>query len=285
MSELKRNIVSNFKRYTDGKNRVEYIVKLAMYSALAFVLYNIKFPLPAMFPYFLDIQISEIPALIAGFSMGPISGCLVIIIKCLLKFPLSSTFFVGEATDILLGICFVLPSSLIYNSRKNKKTALLGLVAGSLLLTVMSIIVNRFISIPFYVEAMFGGSWAPLLDMASELYNKDVTKETFYKWYLGVGILPFNLLRCFIVSAVTYFLYPRLKRPLKLETREVYEDKYTPCENKDGESVDEEKTVVDTEEKDGVFTAVNTENADKISQNDDNGALNDDKDLANDDKK
>lgn len=139
----------------------------------------------------------------------------------------------------------------------------------------MSIIVNRFISIPFYVEAMFGGSWAPLLDMASELYNRDVTKETFYKWYLGVGILPFNLLRCFIVSAVTYFLYPRLKRPLKLETREVYEDKYTPCENKDGE----------TEEKDGVFTSVNSENADEISRNDDNGALNDDKDLANDDKK
>lgn len=285
MSEFKRNIVSNFKRYTDGKNKVEYVVKLAMYSALAFVLYNIKFPLPFMFPSFLDIQISELPALIAGFSMGPISGCLVIIIKCLLKFPLSSTFFVGEATDILLGICFVLPSSLIYNSRKNKKTALLGLVAGSLTVTVMSIIVNRFISIPFYVEAMFGGSWAPLLDMASSLYNRDVTKETFYKWYLGVGILPFNLLRCFIVSVVTYFLYPRLKRPLKLETREVYEDKYTPHENKDGESADEENTVVDTEEKDGVFTAVNTENADEISQNDDNSASNDDKDLANDDKK
>ena len=284
MSELKRNIVSNFKRYTDGKNKVEYIVKLAMYSALAFVLYNIKFPLPFMFPSFLDIQISELPALIAGFSMGPISGCLVIIIKCLLKFPLSSTFFVGEATDILLGICFVLPSSLIYNSRKNKKTALLGLVAGSLSVTVMSIIVNRFISIPFYVEAMFKGNWDVLLNMVSGLY-KGVTKETFYKWYLGVGILPFNLLRCFIVSAVTYFLYPRLKRPLKLETREVYEDKYTPCENKDGESADEEKTVVDTEEKDGVFTAANSENADEISQNDDNGALNDDKDLANDDKK
>ena len=83
------------------------------------------------------------------------------------------------------------------------------------------------------------------------------------------------------MSAVTFFLYPRLKRPLKLETREVYEDKYTPCETPD----DSEKTIVDTEEKDGVFTAVNTENADEISQNDDNSAVNDDKDLANDDKK
>lgn len=284
MSEFRRNIVSNFKRYTDGKNKVEYIVKLAMYSALAFVLYNIKFPLPGMFPSFLDIQISELPALIAGFSMGPISGCLVIIIKGLFKSAITSTSFVGELTDVLLGICFVVPSSLIYNSKKNKKTALLGLVVGSLLLTVMAIIVNRFISVPLLIKVSEGG-WEPLLNMASSLYNRDITKETFYKWYLGVGILPFNLLRCFIVSAVTYFLYPRLKRPLKLETREVYEDKYTPCENKDDESADEEKTVVDTEEKDGVFTAVNTENADEISQNDDNGALNDDKDLANDDKK
>lgn len=284
MSEFRRNIVSNFKRYTDGKNRVDYIVKIAMYSALAFVLYNIKFPLPGMFPSFLDIQISELPALIAGFSMGPISGCLVIIIKGLFKSAITSTSFVGELTDVLLGICFVVPSSLIYNSKKNKKTALLGLVVGSLLLTVMAIIVNRFISVPLLIKVSEGG-WEPLLNMASSLYNRDITKETFYKWYLGVGILPFNLLRCFIVSAVTYFLYPRLKRPLKLETREVYEDKYTPCENKDDESADEEKTVVDTEEKDGVFTAVNTENADEISQNDDNGALNDDKDLANDDKK
>lgn len=284
MSELKRNIVSNFKRYTDGKNRVDYIVKIAMYSALAFVLYNIKFPLPGMFPSFLDIQISELPALIAGFSMGPISGCLVIIIKGLFKSAITSTSFVGELTDVLLGICFVVPSSLIYNSKKNKKTALLGLVVGSLLLTVMAIIVNRFISVPLLIKVSEGG-WEPLLNMASSLYNRDITKETFYKWYLGVGILPFNILRCFIVSAVTYFLYPRLKRPLKLETREVYEDKYTPHENKDGESADEEKTVVDTEEKDGVFTAVNSENADEISRNDDNSASNDDKDLANDDKK
>lgn len=286
MSEFRRNIVSNFKRYTDGKNRVEYIVKIAIYTTLSYILYVVaKFPLPFMFPSFLDIQISELPALIAGFSMGPISGVLVIFFKCLLKLPLTGTFFVGEATDFILGICFVVPSSLIYNSKKNKKTALIGLVVASAIVTVMSVIVNRFISVPFYVKVMFGGSWAPLLGMMSGLYNRDITKETFYKWYLGVGILPFNLLRCFIVSAVTYFLYPRLKRPLKLETREVYEDKYTPCENKDDESADEEKTVVDTEEKDGVFTAVNTENADEISQNDDNGALNDDKDLANDDKK
>lgn len=67
MSELKRNIVSNFKRYTDGKNKVEYIVKLAMYSALAFVLYNIKFPLPFMFPFFWISRFRNFPRLSPGF--------------------------------------------------------------------------------------------------------------------------------------------------------------------------------------------------------------------------
>ena len=305
MSELRRNIVTNFKRYTDGKNRVEYIVKIAIYTTLSYILYVVaKFPLPFLFPNFLDIQISELPALIAGFSMGPISGVLVIFFKCLLKLPLSGTFFVGEATDVILGICFVVPSSLIYNSKKNKKTALLGLVVGSLTVTVMSIIVNRFISIPFYVEVMFKGSWAPLLGMMSKLY-KGITKETFYKWYLGVGILPFNLLRCFIVSAVTYFLYPRLKRPLKLETMEVYNDKYTPVDPE--ASTDD---AVDTIEKDGVYTVTDEENDGKDNENVDNIAdnaestdnpdndetaktdekdddivQNDDKDLANNDEK
>ena len=96
MSELKRNLATNFRRYTDGRNKIEYIVKIAMYTALSFVLYAfVKFPLPFAFPGFLDIQISELPALIAGFSMGPVSGCLVIVLKCLLKFPLSTTQFVA----------------------------------------------------------------------------------------------------------------------------------------------------------------------------------------------
>lgn len=246
MSDLRVNLSANIKRYTTKKNRAEYLAKIAAYTAISYILYVLcKFSLPMMFPSFLDIQISELPALIAGFSMGPISGCLVIVLKCLLKLPLSGTMFVGEATDILLGICFVLPSSLIYNARKNKITALIGLIVGSVLVTIMSIIVNRFISIPFYVEVMFGGSFAPLINMMSALY-KDITVDNFYFWYLLVGILPFNILRCAIVSAVTYLLYPRLQRPLRLEITDIPEpnDCYVPdnpCDNHSAEKNDGEE--------------------------------------------
>ena len=92
-----------------------WVAKMAIMVALSFLLYYIgRFIKLPIFPSFLDFQISELPALFAGFSMGPVSGCLVIIIKCALKLPLSGTAFVGELTDMLLGVAFVLPASLLY---------------------------------------------------------------------------------------------------------------------------------------------------------------------------
>ena len=129
-----------------------YVAKLALLTAIAFALYLAKFNLPMMFPSFLEIQFSELPALLAGFSMGPVAGVLVVVLKCLLKMPLTSTNFVGELTDILIGIALVLPASLIYLKHKDKKHAAIGLAVGTLCEIVFAIIINRFISIPFYTE-------------------------------------------------------------------------------------------------------------------------------------
>ncbi|MBO4554516.1 MAG: tRNA (adenosine(37)-N6)-threonylcarbamoyltransferase complex ATPase subunit type 1 TsaE [Clostridia bacterium] len=198
---------------TFGKHSAAYLAKMAMLTAIAFLLYlYVKFNLP-FFPAFLDIQISELPALLAGFSMGPISGCLVVIFKCLLKFPLSSTAYVGEATDILLGIAFVLPASLIYKYKKDVKHALLGLIVGTLCLTGVAIIVNRFISIPFYVKLYFGGNFDAIVGMLSSLY-KNINRDNFYFYYLLAGVLPFNIFRCIIVAGLTFALYKRLSKIL-----------------------------------------------------------------------
>jgi Predicted membrane protein len=225
MSELKRNLTANLKRYTNRGTRTEYITKIAIYTALSFVLYIfVKFPLPFLFPSFLDIQISELPALIAGFSMGPISGCLVIVLKCILKFPMSTTGCVGELTDILLGVCFVIPSSLIYHSGKSKKSALIGLIVGAGALTAVSLLVNRYISIPVYTKIM---PFTAILNAVAEIYEK-VTIETFYSYYLFLCVLPFNVLRCMLVSLFTFLLYPRLQRPLRLEITDLPPDKIPP---------------------------------------------------------
>jgi tRNA threonylcarbamoyl adenosine modification protein YjeE len=193
------------------------VAKIAVLSAISFVLYAFcKFNLPMIFPSFLDIQFSELPALLAGFSMGPFAGCAVIIIKCLLKFPMSSTMFVGEITDIALGISFVLPASLIYRYNKTKKGAAWGLFAGVAASTAAAVLLNRFVSIPFYIQLFFKGNWNILLNMVKPLYPS-VSRENFYAYYLLLAIVPFNLLRGGISGLLTFLTYKRLSAALHWE--------------------------------------------------------------------
>lgn len=211
---MKEDVRQTFAKFKNPRFSTAYITKMAILTAISFLLYAFgKFNLPFMFPQFLEIQISELPALLAGFSMGPISACVVIVLKCLLKFPLSSTVYVGEATDILLGIAFVLPASLIYYFHKDKKHALIGLAVGTVCLTALSILLNRFISIPYYVQLYFNGDFSLIVNLLAPLY-KNVTVDTFYTYYLLLGVLPFNLFRCIIVSGLTFVLYKRLSKIL-----------------------------------------------------------------------
>ena len=211
-------IGERLKRFKSPRFSAAYVAKMAILTAISFLLYYLgRFvKLPFMFPSFFDMQISELPALLAGFSLGPLSGCLVIIFKCLLKLPLSSTLYVGELTDMLLGVAFVLPASLIYRLRRDKQSkksgirhALVGLAVGSALLTAASMLVNRYISVPFYVELFFHGDFGGIVGMLNALY-KGINASNFYAYYLLLGVLPFNLLRCIIVSALTFLLYKRL---------------------------------------------------------------------------
>lgn len=213
-SELKKtkvDVKGTLKQFKNARFTTAYIAKVAILTAISFILYAFaKFPLPFMFPGFLEIQISELPALLAGFSMGPVSACIVIVLKCLFKLAMSHTGNVGELTDILLGISFVLPASVIYQLHKDKKHALIGLAVGSAILTVLSLVVNRFISIPFYAK-LYG--FDAVVGMVSSLYE-NVTVDNFYTYYLLIGVLPFNILRCIIVSGLTFVLYKRLSKIL-----------------------------------------------------------------------
>ena len=194
-----------------------YITKVALLTGLSYILYLfVKVKLPSIFPFFLEMQISELPAILAGFSLGPTAGTLVIILKCLLKFPLSSTLYVGEITDMVLGILYVLPASVIYNRNKTKKSALIALVIGTLASTAGAMILNYFVSVPFFVKMYFGGDFGAIVGALSALY-KNITVDNFYAIYLFAGILPFNLLRLLIVSVLTFLLYKRLSKALHWE--------------------------------------------------------------------
>ena len=189
---------------------------MAILTALSFILYMfVKFPLPFMFPSFLDMQISDLPALLGGFALGPVEGCLIIIIKCCIKMPFTSTACVGELGDMVIGIANVLPASLIYRFHKNRKGALLGMLTGMLCAVVASLFMNWLVLIPFYAKA-FGMD--AIVGMMKSLYP-DITADTVYNYYLPLAVLPFNILRCFVCALVTYFTYKPLSKVLHWEIK------------------------------------------------------------------
>ena len=191
------------------------IAVLALFSALAGVLYIFNFAIPGVFPSFLAFKFSDIPVLIGTFALGPLSGCIIVVMMVLIKLVCvsTSTMFVGDLADILITVAFCLPAGLIYHRRRTFKGALAGLIVGSLVSIAVAIVSNRFLLVPFYVDWMFGGSWDPILGMMTPLFPS-CTREYFYTFYLWVSVLPFNALRCLVASLVTIFVYKHISRAI-----------------------------------------------------------------------
>ncbi len=191
------------------------IAMIALFSALAAILYIFNFALPFAFPSFLEFRFSDVPVLIGTFALGPLSGCVIVVMMVLIKLVCvsTSTYFVGDVADILVGIALVIPVGLIYRRMRTFKGALLGLCVGSLLSTALAVVLNRFALVPAYVYLMFGGSWEPILGMMTPLFPS-CTQENFYTFYLWAAVLPFNLLRCLVAALITLPVYKHISRAI-----------------------------------------------------------------------
>lgn len=189
-------------------NRTTQIVIIANLTALSVLFYfTLKFPLP-FFPSFLDIQFSNLPAVIGGFAMGPVAGSLVVVLRTLIKLPFSSTAMVGELIDLIIGVSTVVVSSLIYKKVHSRKGAVLGMVAGALTWTVVAVAANYFFVLDFYVEFYFGGNAAGLVGMLSMIPG--ITEDNFKELYVIYTAIPFNLLLSTLVYLITFLVYKRI---------------------------------------------------------------------------
>ena len=135
------------------RSRTHRIAVTAMLSAAATVLMFLEFPIPFLIPSFVELDFTELPALLAAFSLGPVSGVVVCLVKNVIKGLLfSGTGGVGEMCNFLLGICFIIPAGLIYRYKRTRSGALMGALAGAVIMAVCSIPVNYFISYPVYTK-------------------------------------------------------------------------------------------------------------------------------------
>ena len=189
------------------------LAKIGMFAALAAVLQLIRIPMPVLFPPWLELNFADIPALIGTFALGPVSGSIIVVIKICIKLILQGTAsaFTGDLSDLICGLTLVVPAGLIYKYNRTFRGALIALLAGTLCSTGVSVLSNRFIIVPAYAKA-FGGIDA-IAGMVTSLFPS-VTSENFYAYYLPLSVVPFNLLRCIIASAVTLLLYKRISRLL-----------------------------------------------------------------------
>ena len=194
------------------------VAVMGILTAISYVLYILPKFIPTnlpIFPSWLDLQISDLPALLGGFALGPLASVIIILAKCLLKLPLTTSSGIGELADFIVGVSFAFPATYIYSRNKTKKIAVLGMAVGALTATVAACIANRFILIPFYAWYYGKGDAVAGMNMltgaVSKLYSK-VTIDSFYAYYLGFAVVPFNLMRCAITSVITYFIYKPLSK-------------------------------------------------------------------------
>lgn len=186
---------------------------IALFGALAGVLYIFGFPL-GIFASWLELNFSDIPALIGTFALGPVSGAVIVLVKILVKLIIvgSHTMFVGEFADLLIGIAFVVPAGLIYKKHRTFKGALVGMAVGTACSVALSVLANWLVLVPFYKEASFGGSWDPLVGGMQVIFGDACTVDTFYAFYLGASVLPFNVIRCLVAIAITLPVYKHISR-------------------------------------------------------------------------
>lgn len=193
------------------KMKAKEITSISLMGALAFVLMLFKFPLPFM-PPFMDFDFAGVVEIMGGLMFGPLAAFYIIIVKILLKLVIMGTGSAGtgELQNVLLSCAYVIPAVLIYMRNKTKKTARIGMAVGTVAATVVAVLTNLYLIIPFYAT-LFGMTMEDIVAMCTAV--NPAMKNTVTMVVLG--IIPFNLIKYGVSSLVTLVLYKHLSRALK----------------------------------------------------------------------
>ncbi len=189
-----------------GKS-IAWIARVAVLGAVSAVLYYFEVPI---IPPIYKLDLSAVPALIAGFAMGPGASLGVMAVKDLIGLLHTSSMGVGELADFLMSGSMTVVASMVYLRRHTLKGALTGLSLGTLAMGLVGALANYFIMIPFYVQVMN----MPLTVILSLIAKTVPPVDTLWKMIL-MAVVPFNLLKGVVLSAVTMLLYKRIAPMLK----------------------------------------------------------------------
>ena len=180
---------------------IHNIARIAVLTALASILFMIEIPIVA----FYKLDLSNLPVLLGAFAMGPVAGLIILVLKSFIGMMHSTSMYVGELADFIMGAAMVLPAAWLYRRNKSRKTALVGMTIGTVSMIVVAVLVNWLIMIPFYMNA-YGMPMEAVIGMATAVLPF-VDTEIELLLYVTA---PFNLLKGIVLSALTYVLYKHL---------------------------------------------------------------------------
>lgn len=185
---------------------------VGIFAAIAAVLMYFEFPLPFA-PGFYELDFSEIPVLICSFSMGPMAGVVCEFLKVVLKLLLkgTSTAFVGDLANFVVGCALILPASVAYFANKTKKGAIIGMAVGTVCITVVGSLFNAVYLIPTF-SVLFGQPLEVIIGMGTAINPSIVNVNTLVLF----AVAPFNLLKGVADSVITFFLYKHIERLLRM---------------------------------------------------------------------
>lgn len=196
------------KRVTSKAKRISII---GICSAIATILHMLDFPLPFLAPDFYKLDFSELPVMLCGFYLGPSSVVACELVKILLKLLLkgTSTAFVGDFSNFVIGCSLVLPAVIVYHTHKSRASALWGLVLGTVILTVFGSAFNAIYLLPKFSQ-LFNLPLDSIVSMGSAINGNISSVSTFVLF----AVAPLNLLKGVTISLLTLMLYKRVARPL-----------------------------------------------------------------------
>ena len=202
------------KKKTGNTERILSTRKLTMvgmFSAIAAILMIFEFPLPFA-PAFYKLDFSEIPVLITAFAFGPVAGVMVEFCKIVLNLLMDSTTtaFVGELANFMVGCSFILPASIIYLHKKNRKSAVIGCVIGTICLTIFGTSFNAIYLVPKFAE-LYGMPLEAIIGMGTAI-NPAITDLTTLVMF---AVAPLNIIKGVSVSVITMLIYKKLSRFMK----------------------------------------------------------------------
>ena len=184
---------------TKTRFSVGVMTRIAILTAIASILFLIEIPVVA----FYKLDLSNIPVLLGTFSMGAVPGLIILFLKSAIGLLHSSSAGVGELADFIMGATLILPAALIYHRNKTRKSAIIGMLIGTLCTAIAGVLVNKFIMLPFYMGAFH-------MDMQGILDFARVTGvDTEWKLLLLITG-PFNLLKGTVLCIVTGLIYKPL---------------------------------------------------------------------------